>query len=63
MDLIQLKIEINKFIKDFPEYSEEIQNLYQLCLDEIEQGESESHEISLCIASIEDLIDENETII
>lgn len=40
-----------------PEYESEIRDFYQLCLDEIEQGGSVEHEISLCRSDIEELIE------
>lgn len=60
MNLAQLKIEINRLCENYPDKAEEIQDLYQLCLDEIEQGESTPHEIELCLGGIDDLIKENE---
>jgi hypothetical protein len=43
-------------IKSHPQHEEEIRDLFQLCLDEIEQGGSVEHEISLCQSDIEELI-------
>lgn len=40
----------------FPEYKSEIMELYQLCLDEIEQGGSVEHECSLCECEIAELV-------
>lgn len=40
-----------------PELAQEIQELYQLCLDEIEEGGSETHEVQLCYGAIDDLLD------
>ena len=55
--------ELEKYVgikkSQFPELSEEIDDLHQLCLDEIEEGGSEVHEIELCTSSIEDLITEH----
>ena len=54
-----LKDNVETFKKDFPHLADEIQDFYQLCLDEIEAGESEWNEIELCYGSITDLIEEN----
>lgn len=40
----------------FPEHREEIWNFISLCQDEIEEGGSETHEISLCKSSICQLV-------
>ncbi len=61
MSLNDLKIEVNRMSEAFPDKAEEIQGLYQLCLDEIEQGESKEHEIELCIESINQLFEEDES--
>jgi len=54
--------ELKKFVTitigNNEELREEILELYQLCLDEIENGESEQNEIELCYSSIKELIDE-----
>ena len=46
-------------IKNHPELKEDIIGLYQLILDEIEEGNSINNEIEAFEASIEDLINEN----
>lgn len=43
-------------IKSHPQHEEEIRDLFQLCLDEIDEGGSVQHEISLCQNDIEELI-------
>jgi hypothetical protein len=43
-------------IKSYPQHEEEIRDLYQLCLDEIEEGGSVEHECSLCQSDIEEII-------
>jgi hypothetical protein len=55
MNLQYLKSFVKAEIEKKPENKSEILELYQLCLDEIEEGESETHEIELCINSIEEL--------
>ena len=50
---------INKKVTEHPELKEEILDLYQLCLDEVEEGSSRENEIQLCLSSIDDLIEEN----
>lgn len=53
---------LKEFIKDFiikhPEHKGEALDLFQLCLDEIEQGGSPDNEISLCEESINQLLEE-----
>jgi hypothetical protein len=51
-----LKQYVNKQMGLHPEYKSEIIELYQLCLDEIEQGGSVEHECSLCQSDIEEII-------
>jgi hypothetical protein len=46
-------------IKNHPELKEDVIGLYQLMLDEIEEGNSINNEIEAFEASIEDLINEN----
>lgn len=54
--------ELKQFVKDFilehPEHYNDAWELYQLCLDEIEQGGSPDNEISLCEESINQLLEE-----
>lgn len=45
-------------IKNYPELKEDVIGLYQLMLDEIEEGNSIINEIEAFEASIEDLINE-----
>ena len=59
MDIRGLQEYIEKKINKHPDIAEQIQEFYQLALDEIEQGESTQNEIYLCVDSIEDLIKEN----
>lgn len=56
MTLAQLKEWINIQITKYPEHKEEILDFYDLCMDEIEQDGSATHEIELCINAVEQLI-------
>lgn len=47
--------------QEYPNLAEEFDDLFQLCLDEIDQGESMMNEILICHDAINDLIlDENQ---
>jgi hypothetical protein len=52
--------ELRRFVietmKTNPQHKREIMDLYQLCLDEIEEGGSPQHEMDLCRNEIEELI-------
>jgi hypothetical protein len=48
----------NEFINKHPSLKEDVEDLYQLMLDEIDSGESVVNEINLFISSCEDLIEE-----
>lgn len=54
--------ELKKFAKEFstqhPELKSQVEDLVQLCEDEIAEGGSPAHEISLCIESIKQLLEE-----
>lgn len=58
MTLKELETHCNKTIEEHPDLKDEILDLYQLCLDEIEQGGSEQNEIYLCQSSIEELLND-----
>ena len=45
-------------ISKYPSLASEVNDFFVLCQDEIANGESETHEIELCMGSIQDLIDE-----
>jgi hypothetical protein len=47
-------------INKYPNLEDEINDFIQLCIDEVEQGASLTHEIELCQDSIEQLINEEE---
>lgn len=55
--------DLRKFIREksleYPHLESEFYDYYSLCLSEIEEGGSKTHEIELCINSIEETIKEN----
>ena len=55
----ELQKYVQEKIKLYPELKSEIVSLFQLCLDEIEEGGSREHEIDLCITDIDQTIDES----
>jgi hypothetical protein len=54
---------LNNFIKrkkeEYPSLRSDINDLYYLCLSEIDEGGSESNEVDHCISAIEELIEDN----
>jgi hypothetical protein len=58
MTLEQLKEWINIQITKHPKHKQEILEFYDLCIVEIEEGESPDNEIYLCRDSIEQLLEE-----
>jgi len=54
---------LSKYVKEkkekHPSLKNDIQELYYLCISEIEEGGSESNEVQTCISDIEDLIEDN----
>lgn len=60
MVLKDLKVFAQEFQKKHPEHSDEVNGFVQLCMDEIDAGESEINEIDLCIESINQLLEEEE---
>lgn len=56
MTLQTLKLWINEKINENPDLESEITDVFEFCLDQIEDGESEPHEIELCMSDINDLI-------
>lgn len=55
MNLNYLKNYCKEKSEEFPHLKPLIDDLYDLCLDEVESGGSESHEVQLCIQDIKDL--------
>ncbi len=52
----QLKEYVKEQIEKYPQFKEKIQDSFQLCLDEIEAGESATHEVELCINHIDQIV-------
>ena len=54
---------LSKFVKEqkekYPSLKNDIMELYYLCISEIDEGGSEGNEVDHCIASIEELIEDN----
>jgi hypothetical protein len=50
----------NLVMTKYPQLKTEVKSLVQLCIDEIEEGSPESHEIQLCWSDIEELVKEEE---
>jgi len=49
-----------QLMANHPEHKEELMELYQLAVDEIEEGGSEAHECELAISDMEYLIENGE---
>jgi len=60
MDLDRLKQMTVQLMANHPEHKEELMELYQLAVDEIEEGGSEAHECELAISDMEYLIENGE---
>jgi hypothetical protein len=60
MDNKQLVKELREVITKYPQLKEQVNDLYQLCNDEIEEGGSPDHEMHLCLDSVRQLVDEIE---
>ena len=54
----QLVQDLREVITKFPQLKGQVNDFYQLCRDEIEEGGSEQHEIDLCRQSVKELIEE-----
>ena len=50
-----------EMIAKYPRRQGEIEDLFQLCIDEIEQGGSEVHEIELCMDDIKQVCGDSNT--
>ena len=57
MELQQLRDYARTCINDRPELRDEIVGLWELCLNEIQEGGSRQHEINLCHRDIEELME------
>lgn len=58
MNIKQAKEFAIEFIGKHPHFKEEVKDLYQLMLDEIEEGGSVTHEVNLFIGGCEDLLND-----
>lgn len=56
--LTQLREEVRELTKTHPDLKSEILGYYELCMDEISEGGSETHEVNLCSRSIQELLEE-----
>jgi hypothetical protein len=56
MTLQQLKERSLELVKQYPQYEDEIRDLFFLAQDEIEDGGSEDHECELAISDMEYLV-------
>lgn len=56
----RLRDYVKEFIAKHPHLKEQVDDLVQLCFDEIEQGGSIEHEIDLAINSIDQLLEEDD---
>ena len=59
MNIKQLADYCLGMIQEFPAIENEIKDLFQLAIDEIEQGESAPNEIELCYMAIEGEVQEH----
>lgn len=60
MNLDRLKQMTLQLVANHPEHKEQLMELYQLAVDEIEEGSSETHECELAISDMEYLIKNRE---
>ena len=58
MTLQDFQNKCGEYINKYPELKNEILDIYTLCLDEIEEGSSVEHEVSLGMTDLEELINE-----
>jgi len=58
MNLQYLRTFIKEKIEQYPNLKDKIMDLYELCLQEIADGDSVSHQVDLCIFDIKELIEE-----
>jgi hypothetical protein len=49
-------------IENHPSIKEQVIDLFALCVSEIEEGGSESHEVELCLSDIDELIEGESTV-
>lgn len=56
MTLSELKTYAEDMSNRYPDYSDQIRDLYFLACDEVESGESEANECELAVSDIESLV-------
>ena len=56
MNIAYLKTVITSKVSKYPDRWEEVMDLFQICIDNIEDGGSEAKEVSDCLQSIDDLL-------
>lgn len=56
MTVEDFKNTCDEYINKYPQLKQEILDIYNLCLEEIEEGGSVQHEISLGMTDLEELI-------
>ena len=60
MTLQELRIKSIELTKQYPQYEDQIRDLFFLAQDEIEDGGSEAHECELAFSDMESLIMDGE---
>lgn len=58
MNLQYLRTFIKEKIEQYPNLKDKMMDLYELCLQEISDGDSISHQVDLCIFDIKEMIEE-----
>ena len=56
MELEKLLEQMNRLIGEYPQHKEGIEDLYWLCIDEIEEGGSPTHECELAWVEMLDIV-------
>ena len=62
MSIQELKKYCQGVIENHPSIEEQVIDLFALCVSEIEEGGSESHEVELCFSDIDELIEGESTV-
>lgn len=58
MNLTELKAHVAKLITDYPDLEEEMNDSLQLCINEIDEGESVNNEINHCLYHLEEIMED-----
>ncbi len=56
----QLRQDLRAIITKYPQLKGQVNDFFQLCKDEIDEGGSPTNEIDLCRNSVQELVDEIE---